>query len=240
MPVRRTLACLTCALTLSPHSQAISPSDFDWNGQLGIASGLVYRGLDLTSGDVTPNVDVAVEHTSGLYLHGWLTYLYLPEYYIDEIDGEDAWQGMIDLGYSWRASHDWTLTLAHNWYRYTEQWLEQSPDYREWNASVDYRDFVTVGYARSDRLWGIDERQDTLTLSARWPFHRRVLGEAAFGWVDQSGTYSDHYSFARLNLGVLWRAWSAQLQYHHSFGMGDTYEHDIAEHVVIAALNWHW
>ncbi len=232
---------LALALVLAAPATAREKHGLRWSGQLGVASGMVYRGMDLSAGQVTPNFDMSVEHDSGLYLHGWLTRVAFPRLpYYPSDDDDDSSQVLADVGYHWRPDEQWTLTLAHYWYHYDQQWLDRSPDYREWYANLDYDGFLAIDYAHTGKYWGMDEQQDTVSVSARWPLTRRLLGAATLGWVGQSGRYADDYTYLRLNLAWLWRDWSVQLQFHDSSGVGNYYSGSEARRKWVAQLNWYW
>lgn len=238
---RAMVLCLLCTVAAPARSHAVETGNLSWSGRIGVATGLVYRGIKLNEEDLVPDLDVAVEHASGFYLHGWLTRVDLPQpdYYYASSD--TMWQTLLDAGYIWRASPAWTVTVGHGWYRYSGQLSERSPDYREWLVGVDYKNLLVLDYAHAEKLWGIEEQQDALSLSVYWPFSRRLIGAATLGWVEQDGLYQDRYNYLRFNLGYLLPgSWSVQLQYHDAFGIGEIYREHGAKREWVAQLNWHW
>ncbi len=241
MPWRIGVACLLYAIGTVARPQALDRGTLSWSGLVGAASGLVYRGIDLNEEVLVPNLDIAVEHDSGFYLHGWLTRVDLPQREYDYTGTGTLWQTLLDVGYTWRVSPALTTTLAHGWYRYSDEWYDREPDYREWMVTVDYRNLLVLDYARTDRLWGLDEQQDALSLGIHWSFNPRLVGAATVGWIHQDGLYADDYRYLRLNLGYLIRGdWSIQLQFHDSFGIGDVYHEAGAKREWVGQLSWHW
>ena len=239
--LQRTLcAGLLCVIAASARSQDTDAGNLAWSGQMGVASGLVYRGIRLNHETPVPDLDLAVEHASGFYLHGWLTRVELPQpaYYAG---AESMWQTSLAAGYNWRASPAWTLTLAHNWYRYSDELPDRRPEYQEWLFSADYNNLLVLDYTHAQDWWGLDGEQETLSIGVRWPFTPRLIGAATLGRVEQDGRYRDSYRYLRLNLGYLLPGgWSVQLQYHDSFGVGGPYRDAAAKRDWVAQLNWHW
>lgn len=249
MPRRWLLVILSCTLAPSALAGSVDTTGVSWSGQVGIASGLVYRGIRLNGESVVPGLNLAVEHKSGFYLHGWFTRVALPypdeeydyAYEYNEPDAETQWQTLVEAGYNWRLTPAWSISLGHSWYRYSEQVQDNRPDYREWMISVDYNGLLIIDYAHTEELWGLEERQQLVSLGVHWPFTPRLIGAATLGWVGQEGLYDDRYHYLRLNLGyLLAENWSAQLQFHHSNGMGYTYGDHAARGQWVAQLNWHW
>lgn len=235
MLTRLPLALLTMAFPALCCGQASLPGELSWSGSLGLASGQVYRGLSLADESIVPNINLAVEHSEGIYARAWLTRVELTGL---RYEAEDSmWQTLIDVGYRWQPTPDWSVQLAHYWYRYSEDVHDSSYNYREWALSVAYSAYLTFDYAHTEDLWGRDVRQDTLALSGRWPFARQFIGEAALGWVEQS---SENYPFLRFNAGYILRDWSLQLQYHTTLGADLPYRSDRTGDQWVAQLNWHW
>lgn len=215
-----------------------------YSGRVGLATGLVYRGIDLANDRPVPGLDLAVDHDSGLYLHSWLARVELPrpDYYayFGNVGHDGMWQGVIDAGYHWRPLHLLTLSLAHNWYLYSDDQPASDPDYREWVLSVDYQGFVALDLAHTGDLWGQDLRQNAVALTGRWPFARQLISTATLGWVDQEGRIADSYSYLRFDIGLLRGDWSLQLQYHNSFNVGGYYAGNAVHGKWVAAIDWHF
>lgn len=235
-----TARSLVCALALlAPPSLAQDESKrLQWSGDISLANALVYRGLLLSSEPVVPGATIALEDKSGLFLHSWLTrvdldgLLGLPE--------NDQWQFLFDVGYRWRFARDWSLALAHNWYLYSGEYLNRKPNYTEWSGHLNYSSYATLSYAHSDKLWGLDTRQDVVSLSGRWPFTRRFFGEAELGWVEQRYFTTDTYWYARLNLGYVIRHWSLQVQYHNTEDSPPLYVDERSGEQWVFKASWHW
>jgi hypothetical protein len=232
---RLSLALLTLAFPGLCYGQTSLPSELNWSGSLGLASGQVYRGLSLADEAIVPNINLVVEHSEGIYARAWLTRVELAGLRY-ETQG-NMWQTLFDVGYDWRLTPDWAVQMAHYWYRYSEEVRDSSFNYREWAVSVDYGAYLTFDYAHTEDLWGLDTRQDVLTLSGRWPFTHQFIGEAALGWVEQQ---RENYPFLRLNAGYVLRDWSLQLQYHTTLGADLPYRDDRTGDQWVAQLNWHW
>ena len=234
------LAGLLSVVAASARTQETDTGGISWSGQVGLASGLVYRGIRLNDETLVPDLDIAIEHASGLYLNGWLTRVELPQpaYYAG---ADSMWQTVLGAGYNWRVSPAWTLSLAHNWYLYSDALPERRPDYREWLLSADYNNLLVFDYSHAKDWWGLEGDQDTLSVGIHWPFSPRLIGAATLGLVEQEGHYQDSYRYLRLNLGyLLARDWSVQLQYHDSFGVGDFYRNAAASREWVAQVSWYW
>lgn len=234
----RYAAFLAAALwgSLTPDAMA---TELSWSGRLGVASGLVYRGINLGREDLVPHLNVAVEHPVGLFAHGWLTRVDSPEPYPYQ-DRNSEWQAMAALGYQWRAGEPWALALVQSWYRYPGADGHGSRDYRETALSLEYSPHLEFDYAYTPDLWGLGIRQHVGAVTGRWSFAPRVLGAGTAGWVEQAGYAGDSYAYLQLNLGYLVGAWSMQLQFHQGFGMHTAYPDAQADREWIAQLNWHW
>ncbi len=232
-------------------------AELAWTGRAGVASGLVYRGISLSNRDVVPNLDVAVEHDSGLFANGWLTRVEFPavsgypepytDPYIDTYtvpyptrSADTEWQLMAGVGYRWRPGNDWAVSGTHSWFRYPGEDQDYDPDYREYGLTVEYRGHLLLDYAYADDLWGLGIRQSVVSLTGRWSFSPRLLAAGTAGWADQRGAAGDSYSYLQLNLGYLIEDWSVQLQFHHSSGWDTLYPGDPAEREWVVQLNWHW
>jgi len=232
-----------CVLFTLLATQATAQSSGDQvlslSGYVGIASDLVYRGVDLADETVVPHIDVALEHQAGFYLHGRLTRVRLPMP-VYATDQDSRGLGFLDAGYSWRPAPEWTLTLAHSWYHFDDAGTQDSPDYREWAISFDYSALFALDYAHSAELWGLNTEQDMISVSARWPLTRRLLGAATLGRIEQDGYYQVDYTFAHFNLGLLIQDWSVQLQYHDTFDVAGNYLDGMLGNKWVAQVNWHW
>lgn len=230
---------LLLLLAVDAFPQTPGNSEMSFSGYAGVATGLVYRGVNLADETLVPNLDIAIEHPTGFYLHTWFTRVNLPvpEYPPSE---DTSWQGLINAGYNWRPATKWTLAVSHSWYQFAENEARKSPDYREWAISVDYSALLILDYAHTADVWGLDTEQDIVSISARWPLNRRVLGGATLGRVEQDGHYEADYTFAHFNLGLLIQDWSFQLQYHDAFDVEGNYLDDAIGHKWIAQVNWHW
>jgi len=262
--MRRALpvAALLSALSTATYAQSPAGSAFAWSGRAGLATGLDYRGIRLSDARAVPDLDLAVDHRSGAYLHGWLTRVDLPQqkpqgYYPPHPPAYPApypqayppaysatessmWQTLLDAGYRFALSDDWALGLAYGRYLYSGDTRQGSPGYGEVSLRLDYLAYLTAGYAHAEDPWGLDTRQDVLSAGLRWPFTRRLLGSATLGWVTQDGDYRGDYTYLRLDAGFLVRDWSFVLQYHDSFGGIDSYGDGTSSRQWIAQVNWHW
>jgi len=231
--------CLSCLLSATALAQSSSNQAFSLSGRAGLASGLVYRGISLGDGHLTPELDLALDHSSGLYLHGWLTRVDLPEplYYAS---GQRMWQTLVDVGYRWQAAHNWAFALAYKRYLYSDDTWAGSPNYYEIACSVEYSNYLLVDYAHVEDLWGLQVQQDVLSVGLRWPFTRHLFGDVTMGWSDQDGYDADRYSYLRFNVGYLLDDWSFQLQYNDTFGSGDLYSNGASGSQWVAQVNWYW
>ena len=218
--------------------QQVTAGELVSTGSIGLASGQVYRGIALARETLVPNINVALEHSSGVYARTWLTRVQLAG--LAYPSDESTWQTLLDVGYLWQLQSHWTISAAHRWYHYSENTRGSDRDYREWSASLDYGAYLTLNYAYTNDLWGRDLRQDVTTLSGRWPFTQRLVGEAAVGWVSQHGQRGDSYSFLRLNAGCVIRDWSFQLQFHTTHNVDGYYRKSRIGNQWIAQMDWHW
>ena len=231
---------LTSLLALAGLSQAQTPhaDTLAWSVDAGVATDLVYRGLDLSDDSWVPSLRAAVEHRSGFYLRSWLTRVELAG--LSTIPEGSQWQGLIDAGYNWRPGRDWSLSVGRSWYRYSADLRGHSPDYTEWTATLHYSAYLSLSVAHSENLWGLDVQQDVASLSARRPLGRRVIGEATVGWVSQSLWENSDYQFVSLNVGYVRGDWSMQLQFHSTFGSIPAYNPARTGNQWVAQLTRHW
>ena len=119
MLVRLPFVLLTMIFGALCWGQASLPGELSCSGSLGLASGQAYRGLSLADETIVPNINLAVEHSEGFYARAWLTRVELTGLRYEAQDS--MWQTLIDVGYHWQLTPDWTAQLSHYWYRYLEQ-----------------------------------------------------------------------------------------------------------------------
>ncbi|TDG13338.1 hypothetical protein E2F43_07285 [Seongchinamella unica] len=229
-----TAAAFCFCLTANAAATGLS-----WSGRLGAGSGFVNRGVVLGQKDLIPHLNIAVEHRSGLFTHGWLTKLNIPEPYPYQ-ESDNEWQAMAAIGYQWPATTSWSLAIVQSWYRYPWDADRGSQDYRETTLSLEYSPHLVFDYTYTPDLWGLGRHQHVGAVTGRWSFVPQLLGAGTAGWVTQGGTAGDDYAYLQLSLGYLFGSWSMQLQFHQGFGMNTAYPDAQADREWIAQINWHW
>lgn len=212
---------LSVLLWLLPAVSAFAQSSAEasrWHSHanLGVASDIVYRGIRLSDEDLVPDLQWELKHQGGFFASIGATQVDLEGLYF--ASHSEQWQLAYDLGYSWQLNRDWAISGSYTWLRYSDSDAAFNYDYEEWSAAVHYSDYASLVYATTDDLWGFETEQEVLSLVLRYPLSASIIGEVEGGRVENDPFYNSHYEyqFARVNLGYVYRHWSAQLQYHYS------------------------
>lgn len=199
LPAQMTLPrFLPCAAALAslPLSSAVLAEPVAISHRVGVFSGLVVRGVQLSQpGRPVLMASADVYGTSGWSVGGDLSHLSGP-------DGRDATGISLRLGQAWALDDTWTLSVAARQDRYPDNASMQAWCYSQLGASVMRADQWSLSWNWRPRHAPGCHNTDispnrALDFNARWPLGERIGLDAGIGRM--SGGLAG-YSYGQLGL----------------------------------------
>jgi uncharacterized protein (TIGR02001 family) len=169
-----------------------------WAAELGgsatITSDYVWRGTSQTEGDPALQAGMKIASARGLYASAWGSNVAFAP-------GLDASTEM-DLALGWAASPGdaWGFDAYVLQYRYPSTTVNL--DWVEWNATVNYRDRVSVSVGWSHQALGSDGPGTYLQVGGRKPIRDAFRFEATLAHYFLDDAIGGSYSFG--NASAIW------------------------------------